>query len=139
MLSWLSLTLPAVGALVTSTGPRAGHAHVLPQPALFRRARSPQMQSTMGDSGESDAEMGNTYWSTWADEQGISSNGAFPPGEDAVEKELKRMFSLDSTDEGGISETEIDDMQLMFKLRKELGEDDFRRIFGGPKINGPSM
>ena len=47
--------------------------------------------------------------------------------------------SPDATDEGGISETEIDDMQLMFKLRKELGEDDFRRIFGGPKINGPSM
>ena len=29
--------------------------------------------------------------------------------------------------------------QIMYKLRKELGEDDFRRIFGDPRVNGPKM
>ena len=29
--------------------------------------------------------------------------------------------------------------QLMYKLRKELGDADFRRIFEDPRVKGPSM
>jgi hypothetical protein len=90
-------------ALIPSTLSR--HAQVV-------RLGTPMMQSAMGGAGEGDAEMGNTYWTTWAEEEGITSEGAFPPGEDVVEDDLKRMFSLDATDGGSISATEIDDMQV---------------------------
>ena len=29
--------------------------------------------------------------------------------------------------------------QLMFKLRKELGDEDFKRIFDDARINGPNI
>ncbi|KAL3933708.1 MAG: hypothetical protein SGPRY_000167 [Prymnesium sp.] len=96
------------------------------------------MQSSMGESGVNDAEMGNTYWASWREEQGVSEDGQFPAGEDMVEKELKRMFNLDETS-GSFSTQEIDDVQLMFKLRKELGDADFKRIFGDFRINGPPL
>lgn len=128
-------------------------------PAGSGRAGALRMQSSMG--GLNDVELGNTYWAAWNEEQGITESG-FPAGDDMVEKDLKRMFNLNDADDG-ISENEIDDLQvcfprigtqhgehpaygrgfdtwqLMFKLRKELGDDDFKRIFGDLRINGPPL
>ncbi|KAL1528751.1 hypothetical protein AB1Y20_010093 [Prymnesium parvum] len=106
-------------------------------PAGSGRAGALRMQSSMGEAGLNDAELGNTYWAAWNEEQGITESG-FPAGDDIVEKDLKRMFNLNDADDG-ISENEIDDLQLMFKLRKELGDDDFKRIFGDLRINGPPL
>ena len=30
-------------------------------------------------------------------------------------------------------------LQLMFKLRKELGDEDFKRIFEDPRVKGPKF
>ena len=71
------------------------------------------MQNSMGDSGESDAEMGNTYWAAWSEENGVSDDGQFPAGEDAIEKDLKRMFRLDETNDNETFSSEgIDDVQV---------------------------
>lgn len=85
----------------------------LPSLRLPSTARShpASMQSSMGESGVNDAEMGNTYWASWREEQGVSEDGQFPAGEDMVEKELKRMFNLDETT-GSFSTQEIDDVQV---------------------------
>lgn len=92
---------------------------------------------------ESSTEFGNTFWATLdgRDEEGISPDGMVPPGEDLVEQDLKRIFSIDP-DEKGIGESGISDMdevQLMYKLRKELGEADFNRIFNDPRIKGSDI
>ena len=70
-----------------------------------------QMQNSMGETGTNDAEMGNTFWAAWGEENGVSDSGEFPAGEDMIEKELKRMFSLDST-EDAFSANEIDEIQV---------------------------
>ena len=79
-------------------------------PISSPRSRPAALRMQMGETGAADAEMGNTYWASWAEDRGVSSDGAFPPGEDIVEKELKRMFSLDE-DEERVKEQDVDDMQ----------------------------
>ena len=72
------------------------------------------------------------------DEDGISPEGMLPLGEDLIEDDLRQLFSLEGEDtllEG----TEMDDLALMYKLRKELGDEDFAKIFESPKIKGPDM
>ena len=83
---------------------------------------------------------GGTFFSTWdgRDEDGISPEGALPPGDDLIEDDLRQLFSLEEED-GMLDGTEMDDLQLMWKLRKELGDEDFARIFEDPKVKGPDV
>ena len=50
-----------------------------------------------GWAGSSD---GGTFFSTWdgRDEEGVSAEGMFPPGEDLIEDELKQLFNVGSSD-----------------------------------------
>ena len=71
----------------------------------------------------------------------LSADGMLPPGDDLIEDELKRLFSIDPDEEGvgdsGLSD--MDEFQLMYKLRKELGDADFNRIFDDPRIKGSDI
>ena len=74
-------------------------------------------------------------------EEGVSPDGVFPPGDDLVEDDLKRLFSIDADEVGATGESgmsDADEVQLMWKLRNELG-DDFNRIFDSPKIRGSDI
>lgn len=69
-------------------------------------------------------------------EDGASPEFVIPPGEDLIEEELRRLFDLEE-DEGGLSKSgDAAEIALMFKLRKELGDEDFARIFEDPRITG---
>jgi len=50
---------------------------------------------------------------------------------------IERMFNVDSS--SGDVAGEMDEFALMFKLRKELGDDDFKKIFGSMKVSGPPL
>ena len=47
-----------------------------------------------------------------------------PPGDDLIEKELRRIFDVED-EESWEAGTDSDELMLMYKLRKELGDDDF--------------
>ena len=84
---------------------------------------------------------GGTFFSSWdgRDEEGVSAAGTFPPGEDLIEDELRQLFNVgdeDDDDTSGFGGNDADEVKLMFKLRKELGEKDFARIFKTPRITG---
>eukprot|EP00316_Scyphosphaera_apsteinii_P025783 CAMPEP_0119312128 /NCGR_PEP_ID=MMETSP1333-20130426/25124_1 /TAXON_ID=418940 /ORGANISM="Scyphosphaera apsteinii, Strain RCC1455" /LENGTH=134 /DNA_ID=CAMNT_0007316693 /DNA_START=60 /DNA_END=461 /DNA_ORIENTATION=- len=85
-----------------------------------------------------DADIGDTWFAVWdgRDDDGISPEGTFPPGDDLLEREMKRMFNIDSSPNSSIASDEVAELQLMFKLRKELGDEDFKRIFDHPRIRG---
>jgi hypothetical protein len=62
----------------------------------------------------------------------------------AAMTELRQLFSVreDEVEGGGGSGTslaDMDDMMLLFKLRKELGTEDFNRIFDTSRIKGPDL
>jgi hypothetical protein len=125
---------------------------------------------------------GGTFFASWdgRDSDGLSPEGAIPPGDDLVEADLRRLFSIES-EESMLQGSEMDDLQvlracvhppfpcrphadlsfacathdgpwislkralaflffvcvqLMFKLRKELGDNDFKRIFEDPRVKG---
>ena len=62
------------------------------------------------------------------------------PGEDLIEQDLRSLFNIEDDAEGSmLDNTEMDDLALMFKLRKELGDDDFAAIFEDPRIKGPNL
>jgi len=84
---------------------------------------------------------GGTFFATWdgRSEDGVSPDGALPPGEDLIEDDLRRLFDVSSEEEGLLDGSEMDDLKLMFKLRQELGDDDFKRIFEDPRVKGPSL
>ena len=66
-------------------------------------------------------------------------NTEIESGEDLIESDLRRLFDVES-DEADISQsTELDDLALMYKLRKELGDADFARIFEDPRVKGPNF
>lgn len=66
----------------------------------------------MGSSFEADAELANTYWATWAEEEGITADGDFLPGEDMIQEELKRMFNLDIDDNRVAAKEGMDELQV---------------------------
>ena len=113
---------------------------------LRRSPHGPLMQTLPSSGGselEASNELGNTFWATLdgRDEDGLSADGMLPPGDDLIEDELKRLFSIDPDEEGvgdsGFSD--MDEFQLMYKLRKELGDADFNRIFDDPRIKGSDI
>ena len=102
-------------------------------------AGSPGSDGIDGWSGSTD---GGTFFTTLdgRDEEGIAPDGTFPPGEDLVERDLRRVFDLDA-DGDSLYEAggDMDEVKLMYKLRKELGDADFARIFEDPRVKGPQM
>lgn len=91
----------------------------------------------LGDGAGSSVD-GGTFFATMdgRDEDGISPDGAIPPGDDLIEDDLRRLFDA-SSESSMLDATEMDDLKLMYKLRKELGDADFARIFEDPRIKGP--
>ena len=92
----------------------------------------------LGWDGKTD---GGTFFSTWdgRDEDGIAADGSVPPGDDLIEDELKRLFNIDGELGDSNSLADMDDVRLMWKLRKELGDADFARIFEDQRIKGPDV
>ena len=109
---------------------------LIPQrmPSTRRLGTSIQMEGVVGG----DADIGDTFFAAWdgKDEDGLGPDGAIPPGNDLVERELKRIFNVDSSPNGTFASDEMDELQLMFKLRREMGEVDFRKIFDDPRVRG---
>ena len=71
------------------------------------------------------------------DEDGISPDGTLPPGDDLIERDLRRVFDLETDGESLFEGTDMDEVKLMYKLRKELGDMDFAKIFQDPRVEGP--
>ena len=75
-----------------------------------------RMQAGMLPTGGSDLEanndQGNTFWATLdgRDEDGISPDGMVPPGDDLIETDLKRVFSIDPDEEGMAGDSGFSDM-----------------------------
>ena len=67
---------------------------------------------TGGSDLEANNEQGNTFWATLdgRDEDGISSDGMVPPGDDLIEEDLKRVFSIDPEEEGLAGDSGFSDM-----------------------------
>ena len=85
---------------------------------------------------------GGTMFAAWdgKGDEGIGPDGVLPPGDDLIEKDLRRLFDLESSDESLLAGTgEMDELKLMFKLRKELGDADFQAIFEDRKVKGPNI
>ena len=103
------------------------------------------------------------------DEDGVSPEGVFPPGDDLVERDLKRIFSIDDDEDGASGPSGLSDLDEVQVRRHSLrlhGErraavtphraicsrarqlmwklrqelgDDFNRIFDDPKIRGADI
>ena len=122
--------------------------HVAPRSALGL-LRAPQLRPLLarmqgGDGlGGMDGDLyGDTFFSTidGRDEDGVSPEGVLPPGDDLIEKDLRRLFSVDPDVElEGGSLADADEVKLMWKLRKELGDADFNAIFNDRRIQGPDL
>jgi len=84
---------------------------------------------------------GGTFFATWDGRtaNGVSPDGVLPPGDDLIEDDLRRLFDVNSEEDGLLDGSEMDDLKLMFKLRQELGDDDFKRIFEDPRVKGPAL
>ena len=82
---------------------------------------------------------GGTFFTTLdgRDEDGISPDGTLPPGDDLIERDLRRVFDLETDGESLFEGTDMDEVKLMYKLRKELGDMDFAKIFQDPRVEGP--
>mmetsp|Transcript_4864 Transcript_4864/g.14049 ORF Transcript_4864/g.14049 Transcript_4864/m.14049 type:complete len:132 (+) Transcript_4864:26-421(+) len=87
--------------------------------------------------GLDEAEIGDTWFTSFDSkgEDGLAPDGTFPPGEDLVEREMRRLFNVDGDDEEFAAD-EIDELKLMMRLWKELGEEDYARIFDQHKVRG---
>lgn len=70
---------------------------------------------TGGSDLEANNEQGNTFWATLdgRDKDGISSDGMVPPGDDLIEEDLKRVFSIDPDEEGLAGDSGFSDMDEM--------------------------
>lgn len=112
--------------------------HRLPHAPIGVRMQS--SPDELGD-GASYSTDGGTFFASWdgRDEEGISPEGMVPKGDDLVEQDLRRLFDVEGEGDNLTQGSEMDDLQLMFKLRKELGDEDFARIFEDPRIKGPSI
>jgi len=106
----------------------------LPQTPRLLPSSSVRMDGVTGG----DADIGDTFFATWdgKTEDGLGPDGMIPPGNDLVERELKRIFNVDSSPNGTFTADEVDEVMLMFKLRREMGDEDFRKIFDDARVRG---
>ena len=104
-----------------------------------QRAHLVMSSDTLGD-GAAMSTDGGTFFATLDGraEDRISPDGVLPPGEDLIEDDLRRLFNIDDDGSSMLEGSEMDDLALMFKLRKELGDADFARIFEDPRVKGPT-
>jgi hypothetical protein len=104
-----------------------------------QRAHLAMSSDTLGD-GAAMSTDGGTFFATLDGraEDRISPDGVLPPGEDLIEDDLRRLFNIDDDGSSMLEGSEMDDLALMFKLRKELGDADFARIFEDPRVKGPT-
>ena len=84
-----------------------------------------RMQAGMLPTGGSDLEanndQGNTFWATLdgRDKDGISPDGMVPPGDDLIETDLKRVFSIDPDEEGMAGDSGFSDMDEVQVRRRQ--------------------
>ena len=125
----LSIVAPLASGLVVGAAARGRSTVARAAPAGMRDS-----------DGSSDA---GAFWITLdgRGKEGVGPDGVFPPGDDLVEKDLKRLFSIDPDEVGASGQSGMSDaeeVQLMWKLRQELG-DDFNKIFDTPRVKGTDI
>ena len=86
----------------------------------------------MADGVGADASMGDT-WFTAFEAREIADE----LGDDVREDELKRIFSIEPTEH--LTSDDKSELMLMYKLRQELGEEDYKRIFMDPRVMGTDI
>lgn len=71
-----------------------------------------QTLPTGGSDLEASNEQGNTFWATLDGRHadGISPDGVMPPGDDLIEDDLKRVFSIDPDENGMGGDSAFSDM-----------------------------
>ena len=119
------MLLAGGGGLLLSPAPLVRH-------RVDARTRAPLM-------GEDSADpVSSTWWTTFdgRNEDGTSPDGVFAPGDEPVERDLKRIFNVDSSGNSTFAEDDVEELKLMFKLRQELGDEDFKQIFDNPRVRG---
>ena len=105
-------TLPDMLALLQGAGGSALLGGSLGRAPVRHGALRMQELPTGGSDLEANNEQGNTFWATLdgRDEDGISSDGMVPPGDDLIEEDLKRVFSIDPEEEGLAGDSGFSDM-----------------------------
>lgn len=107
----LNVPPPAAASAAASLQPFAANVminRISRTRALLMMASGTELGDGMGSSTE-----GGTWFTTLdgRDEEGISPDGAIPPGEDLIEDDLRRLFDA-SSESDMLDATEMDDLKV---------------------------
>ena len=83
--------------------------------------------ASMADGVGKDSTMGDTFFQTFESEL----------EEDLTNDDLRRMFDIHKDQD--VTEDERQELMLMYKLKQELGDEDYARIFDDPKVRGANL